>query len=104
MSRVRAQHLCENMPQRKLVFESLLEIAADENPAMRMTAESALVAISADDDACRSAIAEMEQMVVSKAAAMEPERLAQAAATIARMNCTCDAKLLLEQLAQTLTL
>lgn len=91
------------MLQRQLLFESLLEIALDENPAMRMTAESALVAISADDDACRAAITKMESTALSTADATEPERLSQAAATIARMNCTCDTKLLLDKLAKTLT-
>jgi hypothetical protein len=90
------------MMQRQHVFGSLLEIAADENPAMRMTAESSLVAISADDDACRAAVAKMEQMALATATAAEPERLSQAAATIARMKCTCDTKLLVAKLAETL--
>jgi hypothetical protein len=69
---------------------------------MRMTAESSLVAISADDDACRAAVAKMEQMALATATAAEPERLSQAAATIARMKCTCDTKLLVAKLAETL--
>lgn len=92
------------MVQRQHVFEALVEIATDENPAMRMTAESALVAISADDDACRAAVAKMEHTALSTTVAIEPERLSQAAATIARMNCTCDTTLLVDKLAETLTL
>ena len=92
------------MVQRQHVFEALVEIATDENPAMRMTAESALVAISADDDACRAAVAKMEHTALSTTVAIEPDRLSQAAATIARMNCTCDTTLLVDKLAETLTL
>jgi hypothetical protein len=94
----------EYMVQRQHVFSALVEIAADENPAMRMTAESALVAISADDDACRATVAKMEHAALSTAAKTEPDRLSQAAATIARMNCTCDTRLLVDKLAETLTL
>jgi hypothetical protein len=86
--------------QRQVVFDLLLQVAGDENPAMRMTAESALVAISGNDEACVAAVAKMEQTAVSTI--VEPERLSQAAATIARMNCECDTKLLVAKLAEIL--
>ena len=89
------------LQQRKLLFDCLLDITADENIAMRMSAEAALVAVSSDDDACKDAIVKLEQKACEEAT--DSERLCQAAETISQMNCVCDAKLLEAKLAEILT-
>ena len=71
------------MVQRRAILDVLVGLLSDENMAIHMSAESAIVALSADDEACQAVAAEMKTLAV---AAASQERFIQGAAAVALMK------------------